>query len=229
MGSTSPRGQATWEPAELFEPKQTLRLARIRYDGNYDPEPLAFDRLALMLARERKIKLDVSWPMEPEKLSAKDWPVAHMTGTEEFRLSDAQIAALRDYLADGGKLIADAAGGSQAFARSFMALIGQLVESGKFLAVPQTSPLYRNGPYDVSTVAYRRGAFEEIAETPRREPRLQAVYVNDAPVIIFSLEDISGGLVGYPLHGLRGYRPTSARHLTANLLMRLQRPVMKEQ
>lgn len=218
MGSVAPRGAATWTPPEVVEPKRTLRVARLAYDGNFDPEPLAFDRLALMLARDRKVKLEVSWPMDPRKLSASDWPVAHMTGTDSVTLNDEQVAALKRYLADDGMLIADAAGGSKDFAASFLALAGQIVDTGKLLKLPRSSPVYTTGPYDVSAVSYRRGAFEAAAETPRHDPRLQAVYVNDAPAIVFSLEDLSAGLVGYPLQGMAGYSPTSARHLMANLL-----------
>ncbi len=221
MGSTSPRGAATWQQASLFVPKQTLRIARIKHAGNSNPEPLAFDRLALMLAHQQQIKLEVSAPLDPTELSADDWPVAHITGTKAFELSDAQIVALKNYLADGGTLISDAAGSSGAFAAAFLNLVGRLVSTGKLRDVPAGAPMYRDGPYDVSDVRYRRGTFTAPGGDPPTRPRLQAVYIDDEPRIIYSLVDISGGLVGYPLHGLRGYAPESARQVMANLLIYL--------
>lgn len=221
MGAATPRGAATWQPASLFVPKETLRVARLKHEGNCNPEPLAFDRLALMLAREQQVRLDVSDPIDPAELSADDWPVAHITGTQAFELSDAQIVALKNYLADGGTLIADAAGSSGPFAASLLNLVGRLVSTGKLRDVPAGAAMYRNGPYDVSEVRYRRGTFTAPGGEPPTRPRLQAVYVDNEPRIIYSLVDVSGGLVGYPLHGLRGYAPQSAREVMANLLIYL--------
>lgn len=221
MAAASPRGEATWPDAPEESPRGTLRLARLKYKGNCDPEPLAFKRLALMLAREQQIELKVSDPLDIASLSVKDWPVAHITGTSTFTLTETERAALRTYLAQGGTLIADAAGGSSAFSQSLLAVIGDVVDRGKLMDVPQTSGLYRDGPYDVFAVQYRRGMFEGADIRTRSQPHLKAVYLDERPAIIYSLEDISAGLVGYPLVGLRGYTPTSARQVMANLLLSL--------
>jgi hypothetical protein len=227
MGAAAPRGQATWEDAapqptgRTARPMRKARLARLRHKGNWNPEPLAFRQLTRMLADEQNIELTLSEPLAPSELRDKNWPIAHITGTGKLELSEADIAALRAYLADGGKLIAEAAGGSPEFARAMLATAGDLLDKGRLLDVPQSSPLYREGPYDLRAVAYRRGAFE-TRPIDARQPRLQAIYVEHLPRIILSLEDISGGLVGYPLYGMRGYRPTSARRLMANLVLHFQ-------
>lgn len=218
-GRTSPRGEADWPEPAADEPTRIIRLARLSHEGNADPEPLAMDRLGRLLRNRFDTALQTSTPMPPRRLDARQWPVAHMTGTGDFTLSDRDRQALRTYFRSGGTLLADAAGGSEAFAKAFLREI--VTPLGPSVRLPGQSPFYAEGPYDVSSVRYRAAAAEEMVAEDRTRPSLQVVYLEERPAVIFSSQDLTAGLVGYPLAGMDGYRPEDARRVMTNLLWHL--------
>ena len=42
---------------------------------------------------------------------------------------------------------------------------------------------------------------------------------NDRPVIIYSAQDVTGGLVGYPSYAVDGYEPVSAFAILRNVVL----------
>lgn len=197
---------------------RTVRLARLTHKGNSDPEPQAWPTLARSLDRDHNVKLVLSKPMGITKLQAITWPIAHLTGTKAFTLTGTEKIHLQKYLADGGTLLADAAGGSEAFANAVETQI--LTPMGEWVFLPETSPIYQ-APYALEKVRYRRNLATTLPPDERTRPRLRAVYQQQRPVILFSREDITAGLVGYPLAGLKGYTPRFAKQLASNLLLHL--------
>ncbi|RKY27056.1 MAG: hypothetical protein DRP83_03090 [Planctomycetota bacterium] len=220
-GFNRPRGQA-WpvEPTPLPADAPTWSVAIVKYRGKYDPEPAGLARLAKFLAREKQVRLKKSTPTPLEKLDASLWPVAHITGTGKIELTEAELAGMRKYIDAGGVIIADATGGASAFTASFEKLMSSF---GEVNLVPQNSPIYQAGPYRIGPVRYRRVVARTMPRSLKHAPRLEAVYRDGRAVIIFSPDDLSAGLVGYPLWGLRGYTPTDARKIMANLIHHAQK------
>ncbi|MGC9455394.1 MAG: DUF4159 domain-containing protein [Phycisphaerae bacterium] len=211
-GQLRPALPEQFDPVELEDPVATIRVARIRHSANHDPEPAAWPRLTRIMAHRHHIRLVVSEPLDPTELSADNWPIAAMTGTEELILSDVQRAALHDYIADGGTLVIDAAGGSRAFARSVREhLLPALGGSRPGRWVPMS------GPEDLSEIRYRPDYAATLGED-RDQPRLLAVTSGQRLTVIFSPEDITAGLVGYSYSGIRGYAPATAAALMTNIL-----------
>ncbi len=214
-GQLRPGGFPEEPDAEPIEPRATIRVARISHNANPDPEPLAWPRLAHLMAQRHRIRLVVSEPMSPTRLDPDDWPIAAMTGTEELVLSDVERAALDDYLSRGGTLVIDAAGGSPAFADSARRQI--LPIAGRSRPARWT-PLA--GPEDLSEIRYRLDYALALDER-RYEPRLTAVTRQGRLAVVFSPEDITAGLVGYEYTGIRGYAPETAVALMTNILCHL--------
>ena len=213
-----PRDAGMWPQADKAEPVATLRVARLRHNGNCDPEPLAWRRLAIRVNNRFHVRLDVSAPMTVADLDANAWPIAHITGTDHFELTDRDRAALRKFLADGGTLLADAAGGNDLFLRSFETQVVPLAGGEKVPRLAQDNPVYTAGPYDLTKVQYRREYAQTLGNTERTRPRLQAVLKNGKPVILLSELDITTGLLGIPVYRLKGYSPDSAEQLMTNIL-----------
>jgi hypothetical protein len=211
-GRLPPRGEPAERPVEPYEPVATIRVARLRHDANCDPEPLAWPRLTAAMARRHRIRLVVSEPMEMARLDADDWPVAAMTGTAELVLSDVQRAALHRYVTGGGTLVVDAAGGSRAFAESVRRQVLPLAGGGR---PARWTPV--GGPADLSDIRYRP-AYARTLGDARDVPRLLAVTREGRLAVVFSPEDITAGLVGYPYAGIRGYAPETAAALMTNIL-----------
>jgi hypothetical protein len=213
-----PRDAQWWPRADKTEPVATIRLARLRHNGNFDPEPLAWQRFAIRLNNRFHVRLDVSAPMTIAELDANAWPIAHMTGTDPFELTDRDQAALRKFFEGGGTLVADAAGGNELFLRSFEKQVLPLAAGDKTGRLAQDNPIYAAGPYNLTKVLYRTEYAQTLGESEKTRPQLRAVLKNDRPVILLSEQDITTGLLGIPIYRLKGYSPDSAEQLMTNVL-----------
>jgi hypothetical protein len=210
-------GRMSWpvQSTAASAPARTIRVARIRHNGNCDPEPLAWSRLGARIRARHGIALKVSEPIPFSALHAGEWPVAALTGTAAFNMDPASTEAVKRYIAEGGTIIIDAAGGSKVFASSvdenLLPLLGPLR--------PLAEETVLDGP-EKFKVAYRR---ELAASLGRRKGqlRLQAIDLDGRPAVIYSQEDITAGLVGYPLYQLHGYTPQAAQGIMTNLLYHL--------
>ena len=215
-GILRPRGSSPWPVARSFKPVATMRVARIQHPGNCDPEPLAWQRLAVIIGNRHGIRLDAAEPAPADKLDAGTSPVAAMTGTQAFTLSKAEAEALAKYISDGGVLIADAAGGSPEFADSFLKQVVPLIPGAKGEPLGERHPIYK-GVAD-GRVLYR-GDYAESLGPGAVKGRLLGVYDGQRLAIIFSEDDMTAGLVGYPCYKLRGYTPATAMDLMINILI----------
>src|SRR6185437_945446 len=64
-------------------PIRIVSLARLKYAGNWNPEPGAWPRFARILQWQTGTKLDVK-DVDLEQLRFDQTPVAHLTGTAAF-------------------------------------------------------------------------------------------------------------------------------------------------
>ena len=156
-------------------------------------------------------------PIDPAKLNARTYPVAAITGTDSFTLSDRQSDALRKYIADGGTLIADAAGSSGDFAASVEKLILPLIPDARLVPIPFADPVYLKGPHRIDQVAYRRATTSRMGAA-KNQPRLLGLRDGGRYAVIFSRDDLTAGLCEYEYLSLRGYKPQDAVRLMTNIL-----------
>jgi hypothetical protein len=215
-GILSRRGVSHFPKAKQFEPTATIALARLKYDGNHDPEPMGWERLRILMGNRYRIDLRVSESLEIEQLDAKSHPIAAMTGTGDFTLSEAERKVLKKYFRKGGTLIIDAAGGSRKFNRSVEKQIINLPDNGIYAPLGSIHPIYHR-PAGIGKVTYRRDFALALGES-RNQPLLRVVVSGERFAIIHSREDLSAALVGYQHHGIRGYSPKSAEALMTNIL-----------
>ena len=206
-------------------PDRKLSLARITYGGNADPEPGAWPRLAELLAAEGKengIDLAIK-PCAIVDLDPQTFPIAHMTGTAKFMIKPEDVDALRKYLDGGGLLIADAAGGSEAFTDTFHELMREVYLDAKAAPLPPDHPIFLGdfGPagqgQKLEEISLRKYAAAVKGKRPS-DAALEAVTVNGRVRILFSPFDITSGLLGTDTWGIVGYAPKSAQALAENIL-----------
>jgi hypothetical protein len=219
-GRLRPRGQAVWPapPPAKAMPRATVPLARLKYAGNWDPEPLGWEKLARLTEQRHNVLLRPG-QVDIADLDAGRWPTAHITGTGAFTLDEAQTPAMRRFFEAGGTLLADAAGGSEAFTESLRKQVAPLVSQGKEGLMSRQYPLYAGGPFEIAKVRYRERYATRLADDEKTLPRLRVVMQDGRrPAVIFSPEDLSAGLVGYLLYGLAGYDADSAERLMTNML-----------
>jgi hypothetical protein len=207
------KGEDTWIDADATKSKRSVSVARIIYDGNWNPEPAGWQRLANYMHNSNSIDLQIEPTDHPTNQK-----LAHVTAANAFQLSFETQNALRKYLDGGDFLLLDAAGGSAEAAGALEGLLRQMYPSVVIAPLPLDHPIYRAktfGGKDIDHVTYRRSVEIEAGDLPR----LRGASVNGKLVAILSNEDLSGGLVGYPTAGLNGYSPVSAIALMRNIIL----------
>ena len=214
-GIMRPRGSLQWPKVGKYEPVATIRVARLKHEGNCDPEPLAWQRLAALAGKLRRIRLEATDPMDIVALDVSKWPIAAITGTAEFKLSQQQAEALKKYLLSGGTLIIDAAGGSREFSNSVEKEILPLLENSTSGKIVSSHEIYQSSP--AVKINYRRDYAIGLGPT-NHDGRLQAVSLGKRFAIFYSPEDLTAGLMGYQWHGISGYSPDTSVELMLNML-----------
>jgi len=221
------RGETHWVAADPnVKPARSLKILRLQYPGNWDPEPGGWRRLANVALNDYALGLEV----QPVKLgegklaAAMGQPgpaVAHLTGTAKFILSEPARAELKRFVEGGGTLLIDAAGGASEFAGQVEAELRSMFPQSPLAVLPPDHKLYATIPAPGGgrgiSVRYRPHAQRSVSGLTR-SPRLQAVALNGRPAVIYSREDLSVGLVGQSVDGIIGYDPEWATELTAAAL-----------
>ena len=216
-GSLRHRGVSHWPDAEKFDPVRTVPLAALQHSGSWNPEPLAWKRFAVLMGNRHNVKIELVGPMAITKLRYPAARVAVMTGTSDFKLSNAEKYFLRKFCLDGGTLVMDAAGGNAAFRKAVAREVLGLLPGGEYGRLPLLHPIYTKAGPPIRKVRYRR-ALRELLHG-ESSPRLRGLTVNDRVALIFSPVDLTAGLVGYPCWGLKGYEPESAFELMRNIVL----------
>ncbi|HTL29408.1 MAG TPA: DUF4159 domain-containing protein [Tepidisphaeraceae bacterium] len=195
----------------------SLTIGRLQYAGNWDPEPGGWTRLANVLHNDYKIDLTAK-VVKPEAADLKDLKIIHMTGTTKFKFDKPAHDALWNWLQDGGTLIVDSAGGSGDFAQAAEAAFSQLFPAATLAPLPLTNPIFESITGKNPSITYRPFA-QKVLGSLKDVTRLQQIEVNKRPLIIYSREDLSEGLVGQPVDGILGYSPETSTDLMARILL----------
>ena len=222
------RGVSPWPKAKPFTPVAKLAVHRVRHQGDWDPEPLAWKRFALLMGRRHQVAVEVGEPVAAVKLNAKTHRAAVLSGTNSLQLTGPEQAGLKKYLDEGGTLILEAAGGNKAFTTSAEALLNLLLPTAKTGRVPRGHAMFRKVGPVIDGWKFRR-ALRKVGFRAAR-PRLLGWEVDGRLVAILSPDDLTAGLLGYQCWGLKGYEPESAFAVTRNLLLyaaRKRLPVTK--
>lgn len=220
------RLDSSWIEEVNGRPIDTVRIGRIRHDGNWDPEPGAWKRYSNWFLRQTGTLL------EPEPVKASDlradsvqaMPLVHLTGTARAGLSDADIKGLRDYVQAGGVVLIDSTGGLNAFDVDMRNMLPK--------AFPQEFPRLLDNTHPI--FAARAPGTTELAKTRVRSyvtermgsgvgtiqmlvPKPQSAAQHPGAVVITSL-DLTSGLLGTNTWGILGFEPAYAQALVKNII-----------
>jgi hypothetical protein len=209
------RVELPWPAAPARAPARTIQLARLRYDGNWDPEPLAWVRFSRLLTTERAIGVEAQ-PIDILKLPTCGAKVAHLTGTAAFLLSAEQRATIKKFVAGGGTLLIDAAGGSRRFAESATKMLGEMFGPSALRRIPPEATIYNMPDMRIEEVRYTRTARIML---PDSRPGLRGTTIDGRIAVIFSDMDITAGLLGTDACKRVGYSPKSAFEIARNVLL----------
>jgi len=205
---------------------RTVAIGRARYDGNWLPEPEAwqiqsnftFNRTGLLVkptpARGAAV-LDLN------KIGRSDLKLIHLTGTDPVHLTQVQLKQIDKYIKRGGTLLVETVGGKGRFSEY---VLDQLTIFFDRPAVPLNgtdaiiSSKGLTGGFDCRRALYRRYSVVSMGVDPK--PRLIAFLDDDnRPAVIISHEDLSLGMLGSRHWGIHGYHPETARKMMTNIVL----------
>lgn len=196
-------------------PARTITVGRLVWGGSpmqWDPEPASWARVDVLLRNANVLgvattQCDFSGPVDPKAL-----PLVHVTGVSALTLTGNQKTNLKKYIADGGRLLADPAGGNKAFVESFEKLAAEL-----------WSPLVDAQPSFLAAATMnekREVHLRHIQNLPRviRPITLLGCQVDGRWAVLSLPYDLSAAMVGYPNVEPTGLSPASADKFIITLM-----------
>jgi hypothetical protein len=200
-----------------------VHVVKARHAGNDEAEPAAWE-IAGRVLRERT---GIETVVHERPLAEVDQPVAgrradlvHVADTAATPLAEAEVAALRRYVEQGGTVLIESVGGLSEFADAAGA---QLIAAGGYTRrwLGPSDPLLSgegiDGAVDVGT--FRLRAYSQLQGEAGDTPLLAAIEIDGRPAVILSPRDLSLGAIGSRYYRVNGYTPDSARRLLGNLLL----------
>jgi hypothetical protein len=198
----------------------SVNVVRVRYGGNWNPEPMAWTRFARYFQLETDVGIN-SAPLDMADMTILKThvpTVAHLTGTEAVSFTPAQASALRQFVEAGGVLFVDACGGGPEFLDSARVLIGQAFPGARLAPVPADDAMVlASGPgmQDVSTPQLR--PYVKV-KSPGMVGRLETLTAGKGRVIVSPL-DVTTGMLGGNSWGVHGFDPAYSSALMKNVLL----------
>ncbi|GIW74969.1 MAG: hypothetical protein KatS3mg104_0032 [Phycisphaerae bacterium] len=207
-------------PDPSITPKRVVNITRIRYNGNWDPEPAGWQRLSAWMHNQDQTELILG----VDSLDSPDFAnssLAHITGSSAFVLTDEERAGLRRFFENGGTLLADATSGSESFINSLTEeLLRIFPTAGEQLLKPVSpdDPIFKEWKTPLSSLNVRPWVSKQ--DPTAATPRLFTVRKDDQVRVVFSHLDISSGLIGRHFDGIYGFAPEASMTLMRQLLQK---------
>ena len=211
-GKTEPRSRLalTWLTDANPVPQQSIKITRLSYSGNWDPEPYSWTRFDRWMQNNAGLKLQIdSTPLADLKPGVAK--LAVLTGTSDYSPTDKEIEALKNFVTSGGNLLIDDCGGDGTFAHSIETNWLPRLSTDKFEPLEATDPLLAN---DASTPQYREGTLAHLGNSYHP----MSLTIGNGRIIYCSI-DLTTGLLGANTASILGYQPPSAMSFTKNVIL----------
>jgi hypothetical protein len=217
------RIESLFVPDAIESPVANVPVARLRFNGNWDPEPWAWQRFPRAMENETRVRITPN-PVDLADLKIEAAPLAVLTGVGPFTANDADVNAVRTFLQRGGILFVDSCGGQKPFADAVRSqLIAKLAPGQQLVPMSQDHSFLLEalpGMLKLAPLQTRSFTGEALGENV---PQLQTMRVG-AGMVIFSDLDVTSGLLGTATWGIIGYQPQTSNGLMRNAVLWSLRP-----
>lgn len=230
-----PRGKeeslADVPPVEGIDPSQrrgVIEIAKLRHGGGCDDAPGALANLTRTAGQgEAKMRIATDTPLiaisDP---SLFRYHISFMHGRHDFQLSPAERKQLREYLTNGGIVLADSICASEAFTKAFRRELLASLPGERLVKIPDDDPLFTDtyGGYDIRQVTLRdpepaNGDGPIEGRERKTPPQLEGIRLGDRWAVIFSPYDLSCALEKHVAVECRGYSQKDAAKIGLNVLL----------
>lgn len=182
--------------ARAIGPASKFAIARLQYEGDWNPRPNAARRLMAEVAKATSVETaeaPVDLPADSPKLF--EHPFLYVSGTGDFpTFTDKARENLSRFLRFGGFMLVDGASGEPdgPFDRGFRKAIGELLPGQPLAKLDEDHSIFRSF-FLVSRIAGR------VAE----RPYLEGITMDDWTPVVYTANDIGGALERDPFGNYR--------------------------
>lgn len=195
-------------------------VGRARYTGNWNPEPLAWRYQNYFDNNQSKADPKML-TYDMKDIGEADVSMIHVVGTADTKFTDDDIKGIQAFVAKGGIILFETAGGQPAFSDSVRQMLAKAFPNNPIRRLSPASPIINgsgiDNAFNNSLVDYRVYYKQRLGIST--QPALQAISFDDQPRVIISAEDMSNAMLGQPVWGIFGYGTQSARQLMTNIML----------
>lgn len=203
---------------ELETHSDSMAIAQVTYDGIWKTRHSGLS--ILLQTFNNRTGIPVEFALKELALSNPEIfnsPLIYMTGHEYFTLSEEEKAALRQYLENGGFILAEACCGRKGFDLAFREMLQSVLPGKPLTRIPTSSVLFKE-PNDVSVVGLTPALMQDLGQA-QSEPVLLGVELDGRYGVIYSPFGLSGGWEMSQSPYSRGIGDVSSIQLGQNILM----------
>jgi hypothetical protein len=199
--------------APATRPRGQFTLAQLRHQGDWNPDPNSIYQWMRHVAIDSSLAVGFELKsVDADEAKLAPYPFLFMTGHRDPKLSDKEVAALRQHLQAGGFLFVNNCCGRSAFDQHVRTLAGRLFPDQKLEKVAPESPLYRAFP----ALAVKEARDRQT--NAARPVELEGIVVKDRLVLVYSKNDMVGQLKQVSDPFGNGYDAESCRRLAVNIV-----------
>ena len=194
-----------------------VEIAQLIHQGDWDPNPSALQRLQKYLVENSTIKVEFRRAtVDPADSAIFNFPMLYMVGHREFVFSEKQVSTLRQYLLNGGVLVAEACCGRREFDLAFRREIKRVLPDYRMAGLPTDHPLYqvdfKIGQVELTSLG--RTYFPDL-----HRPWLEEIEINGRLAVIYSQLALANGWEGIEHPFSAGYVMSDALRLGVNIVI----------
>ncbi|MFW6058718.1 MAG: DUF4159 domain-containing protein [Phycisphaeraceae bacterium] len=202
-----------------------FRVGQLIHEGEWRPDEVGLQNLLDQVGQKTALQISFATEgVEPDAGELSRYPFVYMTGHDEFTWSEAQVAAIRRYLANGGFIFADACCGREAFDVAFQREMGKVLRSSDGEGTPLAALPPKHAIYSIHKTVDRVQYTEATHIRSRNvrddgQPQLLGATVNGRVAVVYSPIALNVGWRVNPVPYAVGYDPESALDLGMNVVM----------
>ncbi|MDY6914282.1 MAG: DUF4159 domain-containing protein [Planctomycetota bacterium] len=206
--------------SEAAKPSQSITLARVKHNGDWNTCPLAMMRLGEATRNALGIGLHEAEAVDLTTDVPADIPLLWLTGSLPPRLSADQRSHLKKYVLAGGTLFIDAAVGNKAFVQATRQMVREMF--GEANVKPLTAQNTLLSGNFAGGVGCRLSRISYTAAVRREHPNLNTpvllgVELDGRIAVVLSPYGVTCPLEGNPTYGSLGLSTDDARRLAVNV------------
>ncbi len=194
-------------------------LSQIVYDGEWRTRHAGIS--VLLQQFNQKTEIPVQFSLREKRFSDPDIfdsPMLYITGHENFVLSDAEIAGLREYIRSGGFVFAEACCGRRGFAQAFERELRRAMPEHELSRIPEHSPIFQL-PNQLEQIGVTPALSAHMNNQSTISPHLRGIEIDGNYAVILSPYGLAGGWEMSQSPYAHGYDDHGSLSLGENILM----------